>query len=97
MISRRFKTTVTLLLVVFFTTVRAQKIADYLSVSGFVNTQYDIESNKGKNTDLSTFQIRIAKLDIIKIDVSKRHSFRLQADFNSPRPIETFVKYRFNN
>lgn len=95
MISRRLQTTATLLLVVVFSTVRAQKIADYLSLSGFIDTQYDIESYNGEKTDLSTLQIRRARLDI-KGDVSERLSFRLQADFTSPKLIDAFIKYRFN-
>jgi phosphate-selective porin len=95
MISKRLQTTATLLLVVAFSTVRAQKIADYLSLSGFIDTQYDIESYNEKGTDISTLQVRRARLDI-KGDLSERLSFRLQADFTSPKLVDAFIKYRFN-
>lgn len=94
--TKRFLTTVTLLLVVAFPTLNAQKIADYLSVSGFIDTQYDFESTYRETTNISTFQIRRARLDL-KGDINKQTSFRLQTDFaSSPKIIDAFIKYKFN-
>ena len=95
-----------LLIVVMFaltslSTVNAQEkkklIGDYLSISGWMNIQYDLEQqekNDGTFTDVNTFNVRRARLDV-KGNISKNLEFRVQGDFaGTPKLVDGFVKIK---
>lgn len=75
-------------------------IGDYLSVSGWMNIQYDYEqqlNNEGVSiTDINTFNVRRARLDF-KGNISKNLEFRVQADMaGSPKLVDGFVKVKLS-
>ena len=83
-------------------TINAQEkkslIGDYLSISGWMNIQYDYESqlqNDGVTLDqINTFNVRRARLDF-KGNISKNVEFRVQADVaGSPKLVDGFVKIK---
>ena len=83
-------------------TINAQEkkslIGDYLSISGWMNIQYDYESqlqNDGVTLDqINTFNVRRARLDF-KGNISKNLEFRVQADVaGSPKLVDGFVKIK---
>ena len=101
------KRTSLLLIVMMFalaslSTINAQEkkslIGDYLSISGWMNIQYDYESqlqNDGVTLDqINTFNVRRARLDF-KGNISKNVEFRVQADVaGSPKLVDGFVKIK---
>ena len=83
-------------------TINAQEkkslIGDYLSISGWMNIQYDYErqlQNDGVTLDeINTFNVRRARLDF-KGNISKNVEFRVQADVaGSPKLVDGFVKIK---
>ncbi|MBQ4548925.1 MAG: hypothetical protein IJA42_07060 [Bacteroidales bacterium] len=73
-------------------------IGDYLSISGWMNIQYDYErqlQNDGLTLkELNTFNVRRARLDI-KGNINPHLEFRLQGDFAvSPKMVDGFVKVK---
>ena len=76
-------------------------IGDYLSISGWMNIQYDYESqlqNDDATLDVisNTFNVRRARLDI-KGNISKNLEFRVQGDFaGTPKLVDGFVKIKLN-
>lgn len=84
------------------TTINAQEkkslIGDYLSISGWMNIQYDYErqlQNDGLTLDeINTFNVRRARLDF-KGNISKNLEFRVQADVaGTPKLVDGFVKIK---
>ena len=96
-----------LLIVMMFTlaslsTASAQEkkklIGDYLSISGWMNIQYDYESqlsNDGLTLDqVNTFNVRRARLDF-KGNLCKNVEFRVQGDLaGTPKLVDGFVKIK---
>ena len=96
-----------LLIVVMFaltslSTINAQEkkklIGDYLSISGWMNIQYDYESqlsNDGLTLDqVNTFNVRRARLDF-KGNLCKNVEFRVQGDLaGTPKLVDGFVKIK---
>ena len=83
-------------------TINAQEkkslIGDYLSISGWMNIQYDYErqlQNDGVTLDeINTFNVRRARLDF-KGNISKNLEFRVQADVaGTPKLVDGFVKIK---
>ncbi|MBR7176104.1 MAG: hypothetical protein IKD32_02225 [Bacteroidales bacterium] len=82
-------------------TINAQEkkklIGDYLSISGWMNIQYDLEQlekNDGTFEDVNTFNVRRARLDI-KGNINPYLEFRVQGDFaGSPKLVDGFVKVK---
>ncbi len=83
-------------------TINAQEkkklIGDYLSISGWMNIQYDYErqlQNDGLTlTEVNTLNVRRARLDI-KGNINPRLEFRVQGDFaGSPKLVDGFVKVK---
>ena len=83
-------------------TINAQEkkslIGDYLSISGWMNIQYDYErqlQNDGMTLDeINTFNVRRARLDF-KGNINKNLEFRVQADMaGSPKLVDGFVKIK---
>ena len=75
-------------------------IGDYLSISGWMNIQYDYEQQLNNEdvliTDINTFNVRRARLDI-KGNINKNLEFRVQGDFaGSPKLVDGFVKVKLN-
>ena len=75
-------------------------IGDYLSISGWMNIQYDYErqlSNDGLTLDeINTFNVRRARLDF-KGNISKNLEFRVQADVaGTPKLVDGFVKIKLD-
>lgn len=74
-------------------------IGDYLSVSGWMNIQYDLEQlekNDGTFEDKNTLNVRRARLDI-KGNINENLEFRLQGDFaGSPKLVDGFVKVKLS-
>ena len=73
-------------------------IGDYLSISGWMNIQYDYErqlQNDGLTLkEINTFNVRRARLDI-KGNINPHLEFRLQGDFAvSPKMVDGFVKVK---
>lgn len=73
-------------------------IGDYLSISGWMNIQYDYEhqlKNDGITlNEINTFNVRRARLDI-KGNINPYLEFRLQGDFAvSPKMVDGFVKVK---
>ncbi len=73
-------------------------IGDYLSVSGWMNIQYDYERQLQNDEitlyELNTFNVRRARLDI-KGNINPYLEFRLQGDFAvSPKMVDGFVKVK---
>lgn len=86
------------------TTINAQEkkslIGDYLSISGWMNIQYDYErqlQNDGVTLDeINTFNVRRARLDF-KGNISKNLEFRVQADVaGTPKLVDGFVKVKLS-
>ena len=86
------------------TTINAQEkkslIGDYLSISGWMNIQYDYESqlqNDGATLDqINTFNVRRARLDV-KGNINKNVEFRVQGDFaGTPKLVDGFVKVKLH-
>ena len=86
------------------TTINAQEkkklIGDYLSISGWMNIQYDYESqlqNDGATLDqINTFNVRRARLDV-KGNITKNVEFRVQGDFaGTPKLVDGFVKVKLH-
>ena len=86
------------------TTINAQEkkslIGDYLSISGWMNIQYDYESqlsNDGATLEqINTFNVRRARLDF-KGNISKNLEFRVQADMaGTPKLVDGFIKIKFD-
>ena len=97
-----------LLIVVMFaltslSTINAQEkkklIGDHLSISGWMNIQYDYESqlqNDGATLDVisNTFNVRRARLDF-KGNLCKNVEFRVQGDLaGTPKLVDGFVKIK---
>lgn len=95
-----------LLVVIMFvstslSTVNAQEkkklIGDYLSISGWMNIQYDLEQQENNNctfTDVNTFNVRRARLDF-KGSINPHLEFRVQADMaQTPKLVDGFVKVK---
>ena len=85
-------------------TINAQEkkklIGDYLSISGWMNIQYDYESqlsNDGATLDqINTFNVRRARLDF-KGNISKNVEFRVQGDLaGTPKLVDGFVKVKLH-
>ena len=83
-------------------TINAQEkkklIGDYLSISGWMNIQYDYERQLQNDnltlTELNTFNVRRARLDV-KGNINPYLEFRLQGDFAvSPKMVDGFVKIK---
>ena len=83
-------------------TINAQEkkslIGDYLSISGWMNIQYDYErqlQNDGVTLDeINTFNVRRARLDF-KGNISKNVEFRVQGDLaGTPKLVDGFVKIK---
>ena len=83
-------------------TINAQEkkklIGDYLSISGWMNIQYDYERQLQNDnltlTELNTFNVRRARLDV-KGSINPYLEFRLQGDFAvSPKMVDGFVKVK---
>ena len=73
-------------------------IGDYLSISGWMNIQYDYESqlsNDGLTLDqINTFNVRRARLDF-KGNLCKNVEFRVQGDLaGTPKLVDGFVKIK---
>ena len=73
-------------------------IGDYLSISGWMNIQYDYERQLQNDnltlTELNTFNVRRARLDV-KGNINPHLEFRLQGDFAvSPKMVDGFVKVK---
>lgn len=87
------------------TTINAQEkkslIGDYLSISGWMNIQYDYESqlqNDEATLDVisNTFNVRRARLDF-KGNISKNVEFRVQGDLaGTPKLVDGFVKIKLH-
>ena len=87
------------------TTIKAQEkkslIGDYLSISGWMNIQYDYESqlqNDDATLDVisNTFNVRRARLDF-KGNISKNVEFRVQGDLaGTPKLVDGFVKVKLH-
>ena len=86
------------------TTINAQEkkslIGDYLSISGWMNIQYDYErqlQNDGLTLDeINTFNVRRARLDF-KGNINKNLEFRVQADVaGTPKLVDGFVKVKLH-
>ena len=86
------------------TTINAQEkkslIGDYLSISGWMNIQYDYErqlQNGGVTLDeINTFNVRRARLDF-KGNINKNLEFRVQADVaGTPKLVDGFVKVKLH-
>jgi hypothetical protein len=86
-------------------TINAQEkkklIGDYLSISGWMNIQYDYESqlqNDEATLDVisNTFNVRRARLDF-KGNISKNVEFRVQGDLaGTPKLVDGFVKVKLH-
>ena len=83
-------------------TINAQEkkklIGDYLSISGWMNIQYDYERQLQNDditlNEINTFNVRRARLDI-KGNINPHLEFRLQGDFAvSPKMVDGFVKVK---
>ena len=84
-------------------TINAQEkkklIGDYLSISGWMNIQYDYESqlqNGGESLDViaNTFNVRRARLDF-KGNLCENVEFRVQGDLaGTPKLVDGFVKVK---
>ena len=83
-------------------TINAQEkkslIGDYLSISGWMNIQYDYESqlqNDGVTLDqINTFNVRRARLDF-KGNLCENVEFRVQGDLaGTPKLVDGFVKVK---
>ena len=84
-------------------TINAQEkkklIGDYLSISGWMNIQYDYESqlqNNGESLDViaNTFNVRRARLDF-KGNLCENVEFRVQGDLaGTPKLVDGFVKVK---
>ena len=75
-------------------------IGDYLSISGWMNIQYDYErqlQNDGLTLDeINTFNVRRARLDF-KGNINKNLEFRVQADVaGEPKLVDGFVKVKLH-
>ncbi len=73
-------------------------IGDYLSISGWMNIQYDYErqlQNDGLTlTEVNTLNVRRARLDI-KGNINPHLEFRVQGDLaGSPKLVDGFVKVK---
>lgn len=73
-------------------------IGDYLSISGWMNIQYDFEQQRNDQdvlvTDINTFNVRRARLDI-KGNINPYLEFRVQGDLaGSPKLVDGFVKVK---
>ena len=99
---RRSLLMLVVMMFVSLSTINAQEkkslIGDYLSISGWMNIQYDYErqlSNDGLTLDeINTFNVRRARLDF-KGNISKNVEFRVQADVaGSPKLVDGFVKIK---
>ena len=87
------------------TTIKAQEkkslIGDYLSISGWMNIQYDYESqlqNDDATLDVisNTFNVRRARLDF-KGNITKNVEFRVQGDLaGTPKLVDGFVKVKLH-
>ena len=85
------------------TTINAQEkkklIGDYMSISGWMNIQYDYETqlqNGGETLDVisNTFNVRRARLDF-KGSITKNLEYRVQADMAAgPKLVDGFVKVK---
>ena len=96
-----------LLIVVMFaltslSTINAQEkkklIGDYLSISGWMNIQYDYESQLSNDAatldQINTFNVRRARLDF-KGNLCKNVEFRVQGDLaGTPKLVDGFVKIK---
>ncbi len=86
------------------TTINAQEkkslIGEHLSISGWMNIQYDYESqlsNDGMTLDqINTFNVRRARLDF-KGNITKNLEFRVQGDLaGTPKLVDGFVKVKLH-
>ena len=87
------------------TTIKAQEkkslIGDYLSISGWMNIQYDYESQLQNNNETldvisNTFNVRRARLDF-KGNITKNVEFRIQGDLaGTPKLVDGFVKVKLH-
>ena len=87
------------------TTINAQEkkslIGDYLSISGWMNIQYDYESQLQNNNETldvisNTFNVRRARLDF-KGNITKNVEFRVQGDLaGTPKLVDGFVKVKLH-
>lgn len=77
---------------------RDLRISDYLTIGGFINTQYEFTHQDLVGDEFSrssVIQVRRARLDL-KGSITPKIEFRLQADFaNSPKLVDAFVKLKF--
>ena len=73
-------------------------IGDHLSISGWMNIQYDYEQQLNNDglliTDINTFNVRRARLDF-KGSINPHLEFRVQADMaQTPKLVDGFVKVK---
>lgn len=77
---------------------RKLHISDYLSVGGFINTQFEFTHQDLGNQDFtesSVIQVRRARLDL-KGSITPKIDFRLQGDLAiSPKLIDAYVRIKF--
>ena len=77
---------------------RKLHISDYLSVGGFINTQYEFShQDLGDHnfTESSVIQVRRARLDV-KGNITPKIDFRLQGDLAiSPKLLDAYVRIKF--
>ena len=101
---RKFLLLFVVMIFASLSTISAQEkkslIGDYLSISGWMNIQYDYErqlSNDGLTLDeINTFNVRRARLDF-KGNISKNLEFRVQADVaGTPKLVDGFVKIKLD-
>lgn len=73
-------------------------ISDYLSIGGFINTQYEFTHQDLGNHDYSqssVIQVRRARLDL-KGSITPKIDFRLQGDLAiSPKLLDAYVRIKF--
>lgn len=93
-----------MMLVLSLSTVNAQEkkklIGDYLSISGWMNIQYDYEQQLNNDNvlikDINTLNVRRARLDV-KGNINKNLEFRVQGDFaGTPKLVDGFVKVKLH-
>lgn len=93
-----------MMLVFSLSTVNAQEkkklIGDYLSISGWMNIQYDYEQQLNNDNvlikDINTLNVRRARLDV-KGNINKNLEFRVQGDFaGTPKLVDGFVKVKLD-
>lgn len=95
---------VIMMIISSLSTIQAQEkkklIGDYLSISGWMNVQYDygrqLENDNLTLNEVNTFNVRRARLDL-KGNINEYLEFRLQGDFaGSPKLVDGFIKVKLS-